>query len=343
MADATIVAPTQPVRARIARAVRAGRRLPLLPVSMLLLVLISGITAPWIAPHSPTRGTLSDRNLPGFWGGERITLKAVVEEVEIGLGHRQMTLEDARNIKADVVLGDEVGVVTRPAGTTKYLLGTDHLGRDLLSRLIYGARISLIMAAITLLVGGSIGVMLGLIAGWYGHWMDELIMRLVDIELALPLILIALVLVVALGPSFELIIVIISIWIWPRFARMTRGEVLQLKNMDYIALARVAGASTPRIMFIHILPGTINTVIIIATLQVGAVLLVEAALSFLGAGVPAPTPAWGSMVADGRDRLADAWWIATMPGVAIMLTVMSLNVFGDWLRDTLDPRLRQLE
>jgi len=119
--------------------------------------------------------------------------------------------------------------------------------------------------------------------------------------------------------------------------------VLLIKNMDYVSLARVAGASTPRILFIHILPGTVNTIIIIATLQIGAVLLVEAALSFLGAGVPRPTPAWGSMVADGRDRLADAWWIATMPGLAIMLTVMSLNLFGDWLRDTLDPRLRQME
>jgi peptide/nickel transport system permease protein len=150
-------------------------------------------------------------------------------------------------------------------------------------------------------------------------------------------------LVVALGSSFGLIIVIIAIWIWPRFARMVRGEVLQLKNLDYVALARVSGASTPRIMFKHILPGTFNTVIVLASLQVGAVLLVEAALSFLAAGVPPPTAAWGSMVADGRDRLADAWWIATIPGLAIMLTVMSLNLFGDWLRDTLDPRLRQIE
>ena len=343
MADAIIFAPPQTARTRIARAVRAGRRLPIIPIFILLLVVVAGITAPWISPYHPTKGTLADRNLPGFWGREQSTLKTVVEEVEVGIGHRQINLEDARKIQEDAALGDQVKVVTRAGGSTKYLLGTDHLGRDLLTRIIYGARISLILASITLLVGGTIGVVLGLVSGWYGRWVDELIMRVVDIELALPLILLALVLVVSLGQSLELIIVIIAIWIWPRFARMVRGEVLQLKNMDYVALARVSGASTPRILFMHLLPGTMNTVIIIATLQVGAVILVEAGLSFLGAGVPRPDPAWGSMVADGRSRLADAWWIATMPGLAIMLTVMSLNLFGDWLRDTLDPRLRQME
>ena len=130
--------------------------------------------------------------------------------------------------------------------------------------------------------------------------------------------------------------------IWPLFARVVRAEVLQLKSMDYVDLARVSGAGTLRILFVHIFPGVINTLIVISTLNVGIVILVEAALSFLGAGVPPPTPAWGSMVADGRDKLADAWWIATMPGLAIVFTVMSLNIFGDWLRDTLDPRLRQL-
>ena len=186
------------------------------------------------------------------------------------------------------------------------------------------------------------GVALGLMAGWYGGWVDELLMRLVDMILALPLILVALVAVVALGQSLGIIVAVLALWIWPRFARMTRGEVLQLKTMDYVALARVSGASTLRILLVHLFPGTINTLIVVATLQVGIVILVEAVLSFLGAGVPPPTPAWGSMVADGRDRLADAWWIATMPGIAILLTVMSLNLFGDWLRDKLDPRLRQI-
>ena len=228
-------------------------------------------------------------------------------------------------------------------GSTDYFLGTDHMGRDLVSRIIHGARISLIVAVITLGVGGTVGITLGLVSGWYGGWIDELIMRLVDIKLAVPTILVALVLVVALGSSFTIIIVVITLWMWPRFARQVRGEVLQLKTMDYVALAKVAGAGTLRILFIHIFPGTINTVVVLATLQVGIVILLEASLSFLGAGVPPPTPAWGSMVADGRDRLEFAWWISTMPGLAIVFTVMSLNLFGDWLRDTLDPRLRQYE
>ncbi|MYC33990.1 MAG: ABC transporter permease [Chloroflexi bacterium] len=227
-------------------------------------------------------------------------------------------------------------------GTNKFLLGTDHLGRDMLSRVIFGARISLVVAAVTLGVGMGIGVASGLAAGWYGGWIDELLMRVVDIKLAIPTILLALVLVLALGQSFMIIVAVLAIAVWPRFARNVRGEVLQLKTMDFVALAKVAGASTPRILFIHIFPGVINTLIVLATLEIGIVILLESTLSFLGAGVPPPTPAWGSMVSDGRDRLAVAWWISTMPGLAIMATVLSMNLFGDWLRDRLDPRLRQL-
>ena len=161
--------------------------------------------------------------------------------------------------------------------------------------------------------------------------------------LAVPYILLALAAVAIFGPSFTIIVLVMALGVFPRFTRMVRGEVLRLKTMDYVAMAQVSGASTWRILFRHLFPGVINTVIVLATLQVGQVILLEAALSYLAVGVPPPNPAWGSMVADGRGRLLDAWWIATLPGIAIMLTVMSLNLFGDWLRDALDPILRQAE
>jgi len=296
---------TQPRRVSVRSILQRLKRAPLLPLFLLSLVVFAGVLAPWIAPENPRRGDLRARMSPPVW------------------------LE---------------------GGTASHLLGTDHLGRDVFSRVIHGARISLIVAVVTLGVGGTIGVVLGLVAGWYGRWVDEVLMRLVDIFLAIPLVLVALVMVVSVGQSFPdilggqtgLIVLVLASWIWVRFARIVRGEVLQIKTMDYVALARVAGASTARMLVVHVFPGVLNTLIVVATLQVGWVILVESTLSFLGAGVPPPTPAWGSMVADGRDYLAGAWWISTMPGVAILLTVVSLNLFGDWLRDTLDPRLRQL-
>ncbi len=333
--------------ARISGALQTVRRLPIIPMFLLGGVIFLGIFANVVAPHDPTDGNLRERLLPPVWGGPRIAEKLVVEVPVSGQLLYQVTLEEAQGQDPNIQMGEtilmETGSGTRAAGSTRFLLGTDVLGRDILSRIIFGARISLIVAAVTLGVGGGIGVAVGLLSGYYGGWMDELLMRLVDIILSLPLILVALVLVVAVGQSFEMIIVVLALWIWPRFARMVRGEVLQLKTLDYVALARVSGASTVRILFVHLFPGTINTLIVVATLQVGIVILVEATLSFLGAGVPPPDPAWGSMVADGRDRLVDAWWVATMPGVAILITVMSLNLFGDWLRDTLDPKLRQME
>ncbi|MCI0788499.1 MAG: ABC transporter permease subunit [Chloroflexi bacterium] len=339
---ADVLVARRPRKIDLSGAWHAIRTWPIVPVFLLSLVLVSGVAAPWIAPHDPDRGNLQERNLPPFWSGDETAFKTVAESVDLGEQGRFISLRNAQKIDPQAVVGDSLEVVIRPAGSTKYLLGTDQLGRDLLSRVIYGARISLIVAAVTLGVGGTIGVTLGLVAGWYGRWVDELIMRFVDVMLSMPLILVALVLVVALGQSFTVIVTVLCLFIWPRFARQVRGEVLQLKHMDYVSLAKVSGASTPRILLVHIFPGTINTLIVVATLQVGIVILLESVLSFLGAGVPPPTAAWGSMVSDGRDRLAGFWWIATFPGLAIMLTVMSLNLFGDWLRDKLDPRLRQL-
>jgi peptide/nickel transport system permease protein len=227
-------------------------------------------------------------------------------------------------------------------GSADHPLGTDKVGRDVLSRIIYGARVSLRVSLEAIVVSGFIGTTLGLISGYFGGKVDALIMRLVDISLGLPIILVALVFVAAIGPSFTTVIAVITVLLWARYARQVRGETLSIKAHDFIARARVAGASHLRIMFRYILPNVVNTLIVLATLQVGFVILLESSLSFLGAGIPRPTPAWGLMVADGRELIVTAWWISMFPGLAIMLTVLSLNLLGDWLRDHLDPKLRNV-
>jgi peptide/nickel transport system permease protein len=227
-------------------------------------------------------------------------------------------------------------------GSSEHLLGTDKLGRDNLSRVIYGARVSLMVSLIAIFVGGIIGTALGLISGYFGGRTDAVIMRLVDISLALPTILLALVLVAAVGPSFGTVITVLVVLLWARYARLVRGETLGIKELDFIARARVAGASHTRIMAKYIFPNVVNSLVVLGTLQVGYVILLESALSFLGAGLPRPTPAWGVMVADGRELIVIAWWVSMFPGLAIMLTELSLNLLGDWLRDHLDPKLRNL-
>jgi len=227
-------------------------------------------------------------------------------------------------------------------GTWDHILGTDKLGRDIFSRIIYGARVSLTVSLIAIFVGGIIGTSLGLISGYFGGKTDAVIMRLVDISLSLPTILLALVLVAAAGPSFGTVITVLIVLLWARYARLTRGETLAIKERDFIARARVAGASHTRIMVKYLFPNVINSLVVLATLQVGYVILLESALSFLGAGLPRNEPAWGVMVADGRELIVTAWWVSMFPGLAIMLTVLSLNLIGDWLRDHLDPKLRNL-
>jgi len=227
-------------------------------------------------------------------------------------------------------------------GTPKYPLGTDMFGRDLLTRLFYGARVSLVVSAAALLAGGGVGLIIGLLSGYVGGRLDSVLMRAVDATLAFPTILFALLLAVTMGQGLRTLVIAVSLILWARFARVVRGEVLAIKARDFIALAQVRGCSHVRIMLVHILPNVLNTFMVLLTLHMGFVIIVEASLSFLGAGIPPPTPSWGQMVAEGRGRLASAWWVSTFPGVAITLVVLAFNLFGDWLRDRLDPKLRQL-
>ena len=227
-------------------------------------------------------------------------------------------------------------------GGSKFLLGTDPLGRDILSRIIFGAQVSLKLVGAVLAVGTVVGVLVGLIAGWYGGVTDDILMRLAELNFAVPFVLVALAAAVVFGPSFGLMVILLSIYSWAAFARQIRAETLRLKSTDYVALARVAGASVPRMLYRHILPGVINTLIVLMTLNVGQLILAEAGLSFLGVGIPGPTPAWGGMVADGRNYISENYWIALLPGLAIFFVVYAMNFMGDWLRDRWDPRLRQL-
>ena len=269
-------------------------RLPWIPISILLLILICAAFAELIAPHDP---------------------------VKIDVLNRHMS----------------------PGESSSYLLGTDSLGRDILSRLIYGARTTVIISFVSLLAGAAVGTVLGLVSGYWGGWVDALIMRLVDAALGFPTILLAMLIVVFLGTGTINIVIAVVLTFWARFARMVRGDVLTVKVQDFVTLARITGVSTPVIIWRHIFPNVVNTLTVISSLLVGQIILLEAALSFLGLGLAPGAPAWGIMVAEGRDILLDVWWLSLFPGVAITIVVLAFNFFGDWLRDTLDPRLRRVQ
>lgn len=224
----------------------------------------------------------------------------------------------------------------------EHLLGTDRLGRDTLSRLLYGAQISLAVSLVGIVLTGAFGGFVGLLAGFWGGWVDTVCMRLVDISLSLPGILMAVLLSVIFKPSFTNVVIVVIFLLWPSYARLVRGETLSLMQQEFVALARVAGCSSHTIMWRHILPNLAPSILVLGTLQVGFVIVLEASLSFIGVGIPPPTPSWGVMVADGRGLIEQAWWISILPGLAILVTVISLNILGDWVRDRLDPKLRQM-
>jgi peptide/nickel transport system permease protein len=228
-------------------------------------------------------------------------------------------------------------------GSMAHLLGTDHVGRDVLSRLIFGARVSIIVGITAVIVAGVIGTGLGIISGYMGGWVDQVVMRVTDTWLALPALTFAIFLTAIVGPSELNIIIILGAVYWTRYARVIRGEVLSLKEREFVRLAIVAGCSKRTIMWRHILPNVLNSAIVLGTLMLGVVIVTEAALSFLGVGVPPPKPAWGLMLADGKKGLmVGYWWLTVLPGTCIMLMVLSANLLGDWLRVKLDPQLRQL-
>lgn len=228
-------------------------------------------------------------------------------------------------------------------GDMRHILGTDHVGRDVLSRLIFGARVSMVVGFTAVIFAGVVGTTLGIIAGYLGGWVDQVIMRLTDTWLALPALTFAIFLAAIVGPSEMNIVIILGAVYWTRYARVIRGEVLALKEREFVRLAIVAGCSRRVIMRRHILPNVVNSAIVLGTLMLGVVIVTEASLSFLGVGVPPPKPAWGLMLADGKQGLmVGHWWLTVLPGGCIMLMVLSANLLGDWLRVKLDPQLRQL-
>jgi peptide/nickel transport system permease protein len=228
-------------------------------------------------------------------------------------------------------------------GNPEHVLGTDHMGRDILSRIIHGSRISLVVATAAVLLAGTIGTTLGILSGYRGGWIDQVVMRLTDAWMALPTISFAILLAALLRPSEWNLVVILAAVYWTRYARVIRGEVLSLKERDFVRLAMVAGCSHRRIMCMHILPNIANSAIVMATLQFGVVIIAEATLSFLGVGVAPPQPAWGLMLFEGKSGLMTGfWWLSIFPGACIMLVVLAANLLGDWFRVWSDPQLRQL-
>lgn len=295
------------------------RRYPVIPGFILVLLMLAAIFGPWVAPYERDIGLLADRHLGPFQTG---------------------------GFSEDPVTGEQIRPYHQRYGWWPdgfHLFGSDHIGRDVFTRVLHGARISVQVVAISLLSGMFIGVTLGIVAGYYGGILDELVTRFVDIWNALPFLMVALVVTLIFGRSITVLFFVLALIAWAGFVRIIRSQILILREMDYVASARINGASDFRIMLKHLLPGVMNTAIVVATLNTSGLILSESVLSFVGAGIQRPIPAWGVMTNDGRDYLSIAPHEVLVPGGAIFLTVIALNFLGDWLRDRLDPRLRQVD
>jgi peptide/nickel transport system permease protein len=283
------------------------RRWPVIPVAILAMLVTMAVFAPWIAPFDPNDQDLLRNLARPMWDDD------FYENDRLGSRLEQ-----------------------------RHILGADKFGRDVFSRVVFGTRVSLSVAIVSMVSGTILGAWAGIMTGFYGGLFDELMTRFVDVWNALPFLLIALVVSITVGQSVTVMVVLLIMLTWVGLVRNVRAEVLSLKTRDYIAAARIAGASDLRIMYKHIMPGITNLLLVLASLRVGGLILTAASLSFLGIGIPSRVPSWGAMISDGRDTLDEAWWISFFPGLGIFLTVMSMNFLGDWIRDRTDPRLRQL-
>ncbi|MGA7672213.1 MAG: ABC transporter permease [Nitrolancea sp.] len=275
---------------------------------ILLMIVVLAVFAPQISPYNPNLGHITDRlNCPVFTSCPRY------------------------------------GTTQTIHGSSQHVLGTDQLGRDILSRVIFGARVSLIVGLTAVALGAGAGSTLGLLSGYYGGAIDSVVMRLGDVFLAFPYLLLAIAVVAVLGGGLLNVIVVLAIAGWVPYARLMRGSVLSAKSHEYVIAARSIGATDRSVLFRHLLPNAVTPIIVYGTFAVAATIIAEAGLSFLGLGVGSTRPTWGNMLADGRAYVSTAWWLATIPGIAIMITVLSINLIGDWIRDALDPTLRNIE
>lgn len=293
-----------------ARALRLLRRnrLGLAGGVILIVIMIMAVFAPQIAPYDPNLGRITERlQCPMLTSCPRYGTKQTIH------------------------------------GSSKHILGTDQLGRDILSRIIFGARVSLIVGLTAVALGAGAGSTLGLLSGFYGGLIDSVVMRLGDVFLAFPYLLLAIAVVAVLGGGLLNVIIVLAIASWVPYARLMRGSVLSAKSHEYIIAARSIGATDGSVLFKHLLPNAVTPIIVYGTFAVAATIIAEAGLSFLGLGVGATRPTWGNMLADGRAYVSTAWWLAMIPGIAIMITVLSINLIGDWIRDALDPTLRNIE